>query len=93
MLSCVLTHHVMNKYGGVETKLYTFLTLALRSGVLSASYSAALPLEKESLIPIWYNAGGAQSWYGHCDNEKNLGPYQGLNTFCSAYSQSHSYLS
>jgi hypothetical protein len=39
---------------------------------------AALPLRRETPIPLDRRLGGTQSWFGSCGVEKNLSPLPGI---------------
>jgi hypothetical protein len=65
---CLIKHQAMKTYWGVEVQNHAFLTSAL-GGVISLTPLAALPP-----VPIWYDAGWAQSRCGWEGEEKNSKP-------------------
>jgi hypothetical protein len=50
---CLIKHHAMNMYGGMEVHLHTILSLALDWGVLSASGTCYFTLRERSPSTHW----------------------------------------
>jgi hypothetical protein len=69
---CLIKHHVMKTYWGVDVQLHSFITSALGGGEWSASHPGRFtPSERAPRYPLDRRPGGLHSHSGRGGEEKN----------------------